>query len=232
MCADGDPDIDTLPFLAWSRKLAGKVLRGKENTAFARFCVKYQHIVYFPLLLLARMTWVMQSFTLVFGIDTYWSVIARNKTESGEVTGVDVAKIKLRYPWLQPAVVIAHHTWYFAFLLFGGMPWATALAFFFLNQMFTGFCMALAFGVGHNGMLVHDADVKPGFFELQVTTTRDVIDSFPIGWFMGGLHYQIEHHLFPTMSRFNLSQTAPYVKVRVVLQRAGRGRGLVCCGHI
>lgn len=47
-------------------------------------------------------------------------------------------------------------------------------------------------------MLVYDADKKPGFAELQVTTTRNVTNNAFVSWFMGGLQHQIEHHIFPT----------------------------------
>ena len=36
--------------------------------------------------------------------------------------------------------------------------------------MFSGLLIAIAFGVGHNGMPVFDADKKPGFAELAVRT--------------------------------------------------------------
>jgi delta8-fatty-acid desaturase len=33
-----------------------------------------------------------------------------------------------------------------------------------------------------------------------------------IDWLWGGLNYQIEHHLFPTMPRHNLSKVVPLVR--------------------
>ena len=58
---DGDPDIDTLPFLAWSRKIARKLLPGAAvDSSLARLCVQFQAALYFPLLLFARMIWALQ----------------------------------------------------------------------------------------------------------------------------------------------------------------------------
>jgi fatty acid desaturase len=31
-------------------------------------------------------------------------------------------------------------------------------------------------------------------------------------WFSGGINYQIEHHLFPTMPRHNLAKARPHVQ--------------------
>jgi fatty acid desaturase len=81
-----------------------------------------------------------------------------------------------------------------------------------VSQTFAGLLLAIAFGVGHNGMTIYDSDKKPGFCELQVTTTRNVDDTFFVGWFMGGLHYQIEHHLFPFVPRHSLHKVRPLVE--------------------
>ena len=79
-----------------------------------------------------------------------------------------------------------------------------ALVFGLGSQMMCGLMLALAFGLGHNGMATYDADKTPEFYEWQITTTRNVHGSFLVGWFMGGLHLQIEHHLFPYVPRHNL----------------------------
>lgn len=42
------------------------------------------------------------------------------------------------------------------------------------------------------------------FVSAQVVSTRDIAYTVFVDWFMGGLNYQIEHHLFPTMPRHNL----------------------------
>ena len=79
--------------------------------------------------------------------------------------------------------------------------------------------LALAFGVGHNGCPVYEAGKKPGFFRLQTLTTRNIVDTPLAAWFMGGLHYQMEHHLFPSMPHSNLSKVAP--RVRALCERHG-----------
>ena len=43
-------------------------------------------------------------------------------------------------------------------------------------------------------------------------TTRNAFDTFGVGWFMGGLHFQIEHHLWPTIPRHNLYKVQPVVE--------------------
>ncbi|CAN0183450.1 unnamed protein product [Discosporangium mesarthrocarpum] len=40
----------------------------------------------------------------------------------------------------------------------------------------------------------------------QVTTTRNVTSNWFVDWFCGGLQYQVDHHLFPTIPRHNLGK--------------------------
>ena len=210
---DGDPDIDTLPFLAWSKKLVQKTLPGGAAASnFSAFCVRHQAFLYFPILFFARITWVLQSLSYAFGISLgfFGSEVDKQKEVAKALenrsinNGEQVMVNSLRYPIAERILLICHWAWYFT-LAFG--PWNTlpvGLLYFFVSQTFSGLLLAIAFGVGHNGMEVFDADNHPGFAELQVRTTRNVHDNYLNGWFMGGLHYQVEHHLFPMIPRHNL----------------------------
>jgi fatty acid desaturase len=45
-----------------------------------------------------------------------------------------------------------------------------------------------------------------------VLTSRNVKGGLVTDWMMGGLNYQIEHHLFPSMPRANLRFAQPIVE--------------------
>jgi len=45
-----------------------------------------------------------------------------------------------------------------------------------------------------------------------VLTSRNVAGSRLVDWLLGGLNYQIEHHLFPNMPRPNLRRAQPLVR--------------------
>ncbi|RYG63569.1 hypothetical protein EON64_15685, partial [archaeon] len=60
---DGDPDIDTMPILAWTLKMA-EVAR---DSALGRFMIRFQAFFYFPVLLFARLAWAHQSWVFVWG---------------------------------------------------------------------------------------------------------------------------------------------------------------------
>lgn len=64
----------------------------------------------------------------------------------------------------------------------------------------------------HTGMPVWAEGVKLSFLERQVLSSRN-ITSHPVWDFLfGGLNYQIEHHLFPTMPRVHFKRARNIVK--------------------
>jgi fatty acid desaturase len=88
--------------------------------------------------------------------------------------------------------------------IFGGILW---LAF----MMTFGLFMGGAFAPNHKGMPLIPETSKISFFERQVLTSRNVRPSWLKDNLMGGLNYQIEHHLFPSMPRPSLPRTREIV---------------------
>jgi fatty acid desaturase len=86
------------------------------------------------------------------------------------------------------------------------------LAIFLPAQLIFGFHMSMVFAPNHKGMETFTADKKPPFLEWQVLTSRNVRPSPLTDFMYGGLNYQIEHHLFPTMSRRHLGRTREMVR--------------------
>jgi fatty acid desaturase len=78
------------------------------------------------------------------------------------------------------------------------------LVFVAIHQAVWGLYMGCAFAPNHKGMPVIAPDEKVDYLRRQVVTSRNVRG----GWFtdqlLGGLNYQIEHHLFPNMPRASL----------------------------
>jgi fatty acid desaturase len=83
--------------------------------------------------------------------------------------------------------------------------WLWAIALWIFMMMIFGFFMGAAFAPNHKGMPLVPRDAKIDFFERQVLTSRNVRGSWLKDNLMGGLNYQVEHHLFPSMAR-------PYLK--------------------
>ena len=86
-------------------------------------------------------------------------------------------------------------------LILGAGTWLPVYA---VAQLMLGGHMATVFAPNHKGLEQFEADRAPTFLELQVRTSRNVAPGWLCDFFHGGLNYQIEHHLFPTMPRSHL----------------------------
>ncbi|BDZ38542.1 fatty acid desaturase family protein [Microbacterium suwonense] len=74
-----------------------------------------------------------------------------------------------------------------------------------------GFYMGIAFAPNHKGMPVVPRTMKLDFLRRQVMMSRNIGGTRMLDFLMGGLNYQIEHHLFPSMPRPHLRRAAPVV---------------------
>jgi fatty acid desaturase len=83
-------------------------------------------------------------------------------------------------------------------IMFGPF-WAVAM--WFVMMMSFGFFMGAAFAPNHKGMPLIEKDSSLDFFSRQVLTSRNIKGSWLKDNLMGGLNYQVEHHLFPSMAR-------------------------------
>ncbi|WP_082561842.1 acyl-CoA desaturase [Microbacterium sp. Root61] len=92
------------------------------------------------------------------------------------------------------------------------LPVGMAFAFIGVQLAVFGVYMGASFAPNHKGMPIIDADAKLDFFTKQVRTSRNVSGGWMATIFMGGLNYQIEHHLFPSMARPHLAKTREIVR--------------------
>jgi len=120
-------------------------------------------------------------------------------------------KGKAKYPLTEPLLIACHAVAYFlALYLFLGL-WQGAL-FLLIHQSVAGFFMGATFAPNHKGMPVLDRDSDLDFLRKQIITSRNVRRHPVTDLVYGGLNYQIEHHLFPSMPRNNLGKAQVLVK--------------------
>ncbi|MEV0952618.1 acyl-CoA desaturase [Promicromonospora sp. NPDC050249] len=100
----------------------------------------------------------------------------------------------------------------FPTLVFLTLGPALGAAFMAVQLATFGLYMGATFAPNHKGMPLLPKDLKIDFLRRQVLTSRNIRG----GWFtdiaMGGLNYQIEHHVFPRMASVNLKQVRPIVQ--------------------
>jgi fatty acid desaturase len=87
-----------------------------------------------------------------------------------------------------------------------------AIAFAVVQQGLFGFYLGCSFAPNHKGMPTLTEADQLDFLRRQVLTSRNVRGSRPVDWVLGGLNYQIEHHLFPNMPRPNLRRAQPLIR--------------------
>jgi fatty acid desaturase len=75
-----------------------------------------------------------------------------------------------------------------------------------------GFYMGASFAPNHKGMAILPATAKIDFLRRQTLTSRNIRGNRFVDTLMGGLNYQIEHHLFPSMPRPHLRHAARIVR--------------------
>ena len=91
------------------------------------------------------------------------------------------------------------------------LPPVKAVTFILVQQGLLGFYLGCSFAPNHKGMPILTASGKTDFLRRQVLTARNVRGGWLTDFALGGLNYQIEHHLFPSMPRPNLRRAQPLV---------------------
>jgi len=118
---------------------------------------------------------------------------------------------KAKYRVLELILMIAHFALYLG-VIFSRFVWWQAILFIIVHQAATGAYLGSIFAPNHKGMPVLEKESTMDFLHRQVLTARN-IHANPITDFVyGGLNYQIEHHLFPSMPRNKLKQAQQIIK--------------------
>jgi len=86
------------------------------------------------------------------------------------------------------------------------------LAFIALQQAVFSVYLGCSFAPNHKGMPIIDSDAGLSFARRQVVTSRNIVGGRFTNLLLGGLNYQIEHHLFPNMPRPNLARAQGIVR--------------------
>ncbi|GAA3432667.1 fatty acid desaturase family protein [Kutzneria kofuensis] len=151
-----------------------------------RWLTRYQAVLFFPLLTLEGLGLHLA------GVKAVW-------------------RRQVRAFWLEGALLVAHAAGYLA-AVFWVLPPLHALVFIAVHQGLWGVYMGCSFAPNHKGMPTVPAGQRLDFLRKQVLTSRNVRGGRVVDFLLGGLNYQIEHHLFPNMPRANLRHAQPLVQ--------------------
>jgi fatty acid desaturase len=84
--------------------------------------------------------------------------------------------------------------------------------FILVQQGLFGLYLGSSFAPNHKGMPILDATDSSSFLRRQVLTSRNVRGGWLTDFALGGLNYQIEHHLFPSMPRPSLRRSQRLIR--------------------
>ncbi|MCX2734001.1 acyl-CoA desaturase [Saccharopolyspora sp. NFXS83] len=159
--------------------------QARLRTGFLRWMAKHQAVLFFPLLTLEGLN------LHVSGI----RAVLSGETKRRRVEG---------------AVLAMHVVLYLAAVFLVLSP-GLAVMFILVHQALWGVYMGCAFAPNHKGMPTMTGD-KIDFMRKQVLTSRNIRGGPITDFVLGGLNYQIEHHLFPNMPRPHLRRAQPIVQ--------------------
>ncbi len=109
-------------------------------------------------------------------------------------------------------LLIAVHAALYLTAVFWVLSPLKALAFVAVQQGVFSLYLGCSFAPNHKGMPIIEGDTKMSFARRQVITARNVAGGRFTNLMLGGLSYQIEHHLFPTMPRPNLARAQSIIR--------------------
>jgi fatty acid desaturase len=122
-----------------------------------------------------------------------------------------VSRRTLKHRWVEASFVAIRLGGYLAVLLVF-LPPGKAAAFLGVQLGLFGLLLGGSFAPNHIGMPIVAPDQKIDFLRRQVLMSRNIRGGWMTDLALGGLNYQIEHHLFPNMPRPNLRKVQPLVR--------------------
>jgi fatty acid desaturase len=158
----------------------------RHRSRLMRWVVAHQGWYFFPILLLEGLS---------LHTDGIRRVISRDKIQR---RWVELTFLALRLGGL-------------AALVFLVLPPEKAGAFLAVQLAVFGLYMGSSFAPNHIGMPLVSPKLTLDFLRRQVLMSRNISGGPRVSIFMGGLNYQIEHHLFPSMARPHLRKAQPLV---------------------
>ncbi len=159
----------------------------RRTGGLGRAITRYQAFLFFPLL-------TLEGFNLHVASALYLRTARRDRSRQ-----------------LELALLTLHAAAYLGAIFLVLSP-VKAIAFIAIHQGVWGLYMGCSFAPNHKGMRVIGPDECLDYLRRQVLTSRNVRGGLFTDFLLGGLNYQIEHHLFPSMPRASLRRAQQVVR--------------------
>lgn len=169
---------------------------------------RYQHIYAWFLYCLLTLSWVtFKDYNLIFQYERKGLLKKERITVGKALLELSIYKvIYFTYVMVLP-------------IIFSGMPWLWVVAGFLLLHFTAGLGLSCIFQLAHVlessefPLPNDDRKMENNWAVHQLLNTADFSPKSRIMyWFIGGLNYQVEHHLFPHISHVHYPRIAQIVK--------------------
>jgi fatty acid desaturase len=184
-----DPDIQHLPVIAVAEgyfKDVFSLFHGRTLyfDSIARFFVKKQYLLYYPIMSVSRFNLYLQSILLHVK-----------------------SKDWIPYRYLDAASIVGFFIWYI-WLLWQLPTLERRIIYVALSHLIGPGLLSVQITISHFAMPVYEGvtetSTKYNFLNTQFEHSLDVDCPWWLDWLHGGLQFQCIHHLFPRMPRHNL----------------------------
>jgi linoleoyl-CoA desaturase len=169
-----------------------------------RWFHKYQYLYSIPLYFFTTFNWIL--------FDDYWKLVTK------KIHTTDIRKMKLRdhLEFWSGKIVNLSLFFFIPIYVFGFWP---ALLGFFVMHAALGLSLALVFQMAHAVEeaafpVPNDANKIESEWALHqvATTVNFAMNNKVISWLVGGLNYQVGHHLYPKISHIHYPEISKIVK--------------------
>mmetsp|Transcript_8631 Transcript_8631/g.18948 ORF Transcript_8631/g.18948 Transcript_8631/m.18948 type:complete len:559 (-) Transcript_8631:291-1967(-) len=191
-----DPDIQHMPILAVTPRVFEKPFWSTYYTkwvsmdAAAKFLVSHQHLLFYPVMMVARFNLYAQS----------WIALLSNE--------------RLHYRKVEICALLTYATWVLAAAL--SLPsWGQTVSWLLISHAVGGI-LHVQIVISHWAMQTYHGhaynDAEDEWYITQLKTTMNVATPPALDWIHIGLQFQIEHHLYPRLPRHNLRHARELVQ--------------------
>lgn len=166
---------------------------------------KFQFIYAFFFYGLMTFAKLINDFTNLIKYNKKGLVKTQNKAVGSEYLKMVLRKAIYIFLIIFLPLMITDYTWYEILIGFFIMHWVASIILSFIFQ--------LAHVVEGADQPSPEEDVKTNWHIHQLKTTSDFArNNKLLGWYIGGLNFQIEHHLFPNICHIHYPKLAPIVE--------------------
>ncbi len=161
---------------------------------------------------------------ILYGLLTFYWFLGKDFEQLARYHKMDLLKGQNLTFGKALAEIVFHKLWYIALtivlpLVMIDLPWWQIMLAFFTMHFISGLILALIFQTAHviEETNFYEPDennsVENNWAIHQLNTTANYANSSTVfSWLIGGLNYQIEHHLFPNICHVHFKDISKIVK--------------------